>query len=116
MPERMNENGATFNAGVLADYVVETDMELRYIRVSEGFCKILGYDRWELLGKRVAEITAPHTNNISVIFELFLRNRYMYGIWVFVSRSGTTKIFVRYEARLRFNGIECTMELIGGGA
>jgi PAS domain S-box-containing protein len=111
-----DENGAAFNAGVLADYIVETDMELRYTRVSEGFCKILGYDRRELLGKRVAEITAPQTNNISVIFELFLRNSYMHGIWVFVNHSGNTKIFVRYEARLRSNLIECTMELIGGGA
>ena len=38
----------------------------------------------------------------------------MHGIWVFVSRSGTMKIFVRYEARLGINGIECNMELIGG--
>jgi PAS domain-containing protein len=60
MPGRINEHrdGATLDAGVLADYVVETDMHLRYTHVSEGFCKILGYDRWELLGKRVADITA----------------------------------------------------------
>jgi hypothetical protein len=38
----------------------------------------------------------------------------MHGIWVFVNHSGNTKIFVRYEARLRSNSIECTMELIGG--
>ena len=47
MPEGMNEkaHGGPLDAGVLADYVVETDMQLRYTNVSEGFCKILGYDR-----------------------------------------------------------------------
>jgi PAS domain S-box-containing protein len=113
---KADESDAAFSAGVLPDYIVETDLDLRYTNVSEGFCKILGYDRRELLGKRVADITAPRTNNISVVFELFLRNSYMHGIWVFVNHSGNTKIFVRYEARLRSNLIECTMELIGGGA
>jgi PAS domain S-box-containing protein len=92
-------------------------MERRYTEVSSGFCKILGYGRQELIGKRVDEITAPHTNDIPVIFDLFLKNRYMHGIWIFLNRPGNTKILVRYEARLVSDvHIECTMELIGAGA
>jgi hypothetical protein len=66
--------------------------------LSGDFCKVLGYSRKELIGKRFDAITAPNTNNTSVVFELFLRNRYMHGIWIFLDRSRSTKILVRYEA------------------
>ena len=106
-----------YDAHVLPDYSVQVDMKRRCTEVSTGFCKILGYEREELIGKRIDEITASRTNNVSVIFDLLLKNRYMHGIWIFLNRSGSAKILVRYEARLvsAFR-IECTMELIGAGA
>jgi PAS domain-containing protein len=116
-PGNVDKTAQVSRAGVLPDYAVETDMERRYTEVSEGFCKVLGYTRRELIGKRVDEITAPRSNDIQVVFELFLKCSYMHGIWIFLNRAQNLKIFVRYEAWLRSDlTIECTMELIGGGA
>lgn len=106
-----------FDAHVFPDYTVQVDMNRKYVEVSDAFCNLLGYSRKELIGKRFDEVTAPRTNEIAVVFELFLRNRYMHGIWILLNRSHTTRIIVRYEAWLRPDSlIECKMELLGAGA
>ena len=111
------EEYSDFHAHVLPDFIVSVDKNRKYLDVSDDFCKILGYSRGELIGKRFDEITAPGTNNIAVVFGLFLRIRYMHGIWIFLDRSRTTKILVRYEAWLLLDSrIECKMELLGAGA
>jgi len=113
-----NVSGKTpeFSARVVPDYTVQVNVDREYTDVSDGFCKLLGYKRDELIGKRFDIVTAPRTNDIPVVFELFLRTRYMHGIWIFVNRSGT-RILVRYEAWFRSDSqIECNMELLGAGA
>jgi|SRR5690348_14809714 PAS domain S-box-containing protein len=105
-----------FDARILPDYSVEVDTNRRYKEVSDSFCKLLGYRREELIGKRFDVVTAPRTNDIPIVFELFIRLGYMHGIWIFVHRSGT-RILVRYEAWLRPDQqIKCNMELLGAGA
>lgn len=105
-----------FNARVLPDYTVVVDSDRRYIEVSDGFCNVLGYRKEQLIGKRFDTVTAPRTNDIPIVFELFMRLGYMHGIWILVHRTGT-RILVRYEAWLRpDHQIECNMELLGGGA
>jgi hypothetical protein len=42
---KADESDAAFSAGVLPDYIEETNLELRYTNVSEGFCKTLGYEQ-----------------------------------------------------------------------
>lgn len=105
-----------FNARVLPDYSVEVDPDRKYTEVSDGFCKLLGYRREELIGTKFDMVTAPRTNDIPIVFELFMRLGYMHGIWILVHRTGT-RILVRYEAWLRpDHQIECIMELLGAGA
>jgi PAS domain S-box-containing protein len=60
-----------FDAQVLPDFTAQVDEKRKFVAVSDGFCKLLGYTREELIGKRCDEITAPRTNNIPVVFELF---------------------------------------------
>ena len=104
------------SAKVLPEYVVVVDSSRRYVEVSPAFCKLLGYNESELLGKPYDNFTAPGTNNIHTIMELFLKSGYMHGIWVFAHRTGT-KIFVRYESFIRLDGLyESHMELLGAGA
>ena len=104
------------NAQVLPDYTALVDTHRTFIEVSDSFCKLLGYDRNDLIGKRYDIVTAPRTNDIPVVFELFMKSGYMHGIWILVHRSGT-RMLVRYEARLRIDGlIESNMELLGAGA
>jgi len=106
-----------FDAHVLPDYSAELDLNRRYLVVSDGLCKVLDYSREELIGKQLDEITAPRTNTIPVTFELFLRNHYMHGVWIFVNHSRNVKLFMRYEAWLRSDSrVEWNMELIGAGA
>lgn len=105
------------SAKILPDFFVRADMNRRYTEVSEGFCKVLGYRRADLIGKRVDDVTAPNTNDIEVVFGLFVQMRYMHGIWIFLHRSGTTRILTRYETTLVSDSqIDCKMELIGAGA
>jgi PAS domain S-box-containing protein len=107
---------ASLDAHVQPEYSVVVNSDRKYTEVSDSFCKLLGYRREELLGKRYDEFTAPGTNDIPVVLELFLKSGYMHGIWVLVHRSGT-KILVRYEAWIRPDGqYQGHMELLGAGA
>ena len=77
---------------------------------------MLGYTAEQLVGRSYDEFTVPRTCNIPSVLQLFQKNGYMEGIWVFANRSGT-KLFVRYEAVLREDGLyETRMELLGAGA
>ena len=103
-------------AHVRPQYVAIVDANRRYADVSDSFCKLLGYPRQELIGKKYDEFTAPGTTDIPVVFDLFVKTGYMHGIWVLVNRSGT-HLLVRYEAWRRSDGlIEGQMELLGAGA
>lgn len=97
------------------DYVTIVDYDRRYIEVSTDFCKLVGYDREELLGTRYDELTASNTNNIEIVFSLFAKLGYMHGLWMLVSRQGT-RILVRYESWIRSDElIEAHMEVLGAG-
>jgi PAS domain S-box-containing protein len=103
-------------AGVLPEYTALVDRNRKYVEVSDSFCKLLGYDRNELIGKKYDDLTAPRTNNIQTIFDLFMKSGYMHGIWILMHRRGT-RILVRYEAWIRPDGLtESQMELLGAGA
>lgn len=101
---------------VLPDYTTVVNKSRRYIEVSDSFCKLLGYTREELIGRKYDDFTAPRTNDIPVVLELFIATGYMHGLWVLVHRTGT-KILVRYESWIRPDGTyQCCMELLGAGA
>jgi PAS domain S-box-containing protein len=107
---------ATRRADVLPEYTTVIDRNRKYIQVSDSFCKLLGYQRGELIGRKYDDVTAPRTNNIPTVYDLFMKSGYMHGIWILVHRSGT-RILVRYESRLHPDGfIESQMELLGAGA
>jgi PAS domain S-box-containing protein len=101
------------NAGhVAAQYTALVDSERNYVRVSDSFCKLLGYAAEELIGKKYDYFTDSRSNDIPTIYNLFKELGYMHGLWVFVHRTGT-KILVRYEAWLRPDScIEANMELV----
>jgi PAS domain S-box-containing protein len=97
------------------DYMTVVDLDRRYVQVSDDFCKLVGYEREALIGKRYDELSAPETNDIPTVFNLFCQLEYMHGLWMLVSRSGT-RILVRYESWLRADKlIEGHMQLVGAG-
>jgi PAS domain S-box-containing protein len=104
------------SADVLPEYTALVDRNRKYVQVSDSFCKLLGYQREELIGRKYDDLTAPRTNNVQTVFDLFMKSGYMHGIWILVHRRGT-RILVRYEAWLRPDGLtESQMELLGAGA
>lgn len=118
VPERNSGRfpSASRGAEVLAEYTTVVDRKRKYVEVSDSFCKLLGYQREELIGRKYDDLTAPRTNDVQTVFDLFMKSGYMHGIWILVHRRGT-RILVRYEARLRLDGfIESQMELLGAGA
>lgn len=108
-------NTSTSRSKVKPDYTTVVDSDRRYVEVSDSFCKLVGYRREDLIGKRYDDLSAPNTNDIPVIFDLFIRLRYMHGLWMLVSRNGA-RILVRYESWLRPDSlIQGNMEVIGAG-
>jgi PAS domain S-box-containing protein len=104
-----------FSLHVAPDYTTVVDTEHRYIQVSDSFCRLVGYRREDLIGKKYDEISAPGTNDIPAVFSLFMRDGYMHGLWMLVHRTGT-RILVRYDAWIRSDSkIESNMELVAAG-
>lgn len=88
------------------------DLDRRYVYVSDEFCKLVGYSREELVGTRYDDLTAPDTNDLRTVFNLFCQLEYMHGLWMLVARSGA-RILVRYESWLRPDRlIEGRMQLV----
>ena len=103
-------------ARVFPEYVAVVNERRRFVNVSPSFCKLLGYSEEELLGHTLDEFTVPGTNHIPILWQLFIANQYLQGIWVFQHRRGT-KLFVRFEAFAREDELhEARMQLLGAGA
>jgi PAS domain S-box-containing protein len=97
---------------VAPQYSTVVDSDRNYVRVSDSFCKLLGYSAEELIGQKYDYVTASNTNDILTVFNLFNQLGYMHGLWMLVHRTGT-QILVRYEAWLREDScIESNMELV----
>ena len=109
------QNASPSQFKVKPDYTTVVDCDRRYVEVSGGFCKLVGYQRQDLIGRQYDDLSAPNTNDIPVIFDLFMRLRYMHGLWMLVSRNGA-RILVRYESWLRPDAlIQGNVEVIGAG-
>ena len=53
------------------DDVTVVDLDRRYVHVSDEFCRLVGFERQELIGKRYDDLSAPETNDIPTVFNLF---------------------------------------------
>ena len=107
-----SEAEVQFGLHVAPDFTTLVDADRRYVEVSDSFCRLVGYRREDLIGKRYDEISASGTNDIPTVFRLFIKNGYMHGLWMLIHRRGTP-ILVRYEAWVRPDcQIQSNMELV----
>ena len=112
---RESKNDQSFPLILVPDYTTVVDLDRRYVEVSDDFCKLVGHQREELIGKRWDDLSAPDTIDIPTVFNLFCQLEYMHGLWMLVARSGT-RILVRYESWLRSDKlIEGRMQVVGAG-
>jgi PAS domain S-box-containing protein len=86
-----------------------------YLEVSDGFCRLLGYSREELLRMKLEDLAAPGTADITTTFNPSKDTGCAHGLWLLVSREGT-RILVKYESRVRIDlSMQTQLELIGAG-
>ena len=88
----------------------------RYVEVSDGFCRLVGYSRAELLRMKLEDLAAPGTADITTAFNPSKATGCAHGLWLLVSREGT-RVLVRYESRIRSDDLlmQTQLELIGAG-
>jgi PAS domain S-box-containing protein len=114
MREEFSANSSSL-CEVKPEFVTVVDSDRRFVQVSDSFCHLLGYRREELIGKPYDDVTAPNTNDIQTVFNLFAKLGYMHGLWMLASRRGT-HVLVRYESWIRPDSyIEVHMEAVGAG-
>jgi PAS domain S-box-containing protein len=93
--------------------LVGTDNSFK--EVSDGFCRLVGYSRAELLWMKLEDLAAPGTADITTAFNPSKATGCAHGLWLLVSREGT-RILVRYESRVRSDLLmQSQLELIGAG-
>ena len=86
-----------------------------YVEVSEGFCRLVGYSRAELLWMKLEDLAAPGTADITTAFNPSKATGCAHGLWLLVSRE-KTRILVRYDLRIRNDSLlQIHLELIGAG-
>ena len=82
------------------EYVAFVNANRQYVAVTEGVCKLLGYGRAELIGKRIDEITAPEiVETVPTRFQQYVKQGSLQGEFVLIGRDGR-RIPIWYDARV----------------
>jgi PAS domain-containing protein len=87
-----------------AEFVVFTDPSRRYLDCTDGVCRLLGYDRSEMLARSIENVSF-HDGEVSKLFAEYLRRGKMEGEYVLRHKDGKP-IPIRYRAFVFADG--CT--------
>lgn len=87
-----------------AEFAVFTDSSRRYVDCTDGVCRLLGYERSELLARTIDNVSF-HDNEVSKLFAEYLHRGRMDGEYVLRHKSGTP-VPIRYRAFVFSDG--CT--------
>jgi PAS domain S-box-containing protein len=80
------------------EYVVYVDQSRRYVAVSDGVCKLLGYTREQLLGKKIEDITPPEARSeVAREFHQYLHYSALLGEYILLAADGR-RIPIRYKS------------------
>ena len=67
---------------------VELDLQGKFTRVSEEFCRLVGYERRELLGQPIDRVTVSATVNVPQHLGAVFHFGSFHSLWMFVDRGG----------------------------
>jgi PAS domain S-box-containing protein len=70
------------------DRVVFVDQSRRYIEASPKACELIGYERLELLGKRIEDVSAPDSEFVKKKFEQYVADGKQDGVFVLKHKNG----------------------------
>jgi PAS domain-containing protein len=79
-----------------AEFVVFTDASRRYVDCTDGVCRLLGYDRAEILAQTIDDVSF-HGSEVSKLFAEYLQRGQMNGEYVLRHKNGAP-IPIRYRA------------------
>jgi PAS domain S-box-containing protein len=79
-----------------AEFVVFTDPSRRYVDCTDGVCRLLGYQRSEMLARSIENVSF-HDGEVSKLFAEYLRRGRMDGEFVLRHKDGNP-IPIRYRA------------------
>ena len=79
-----------------AEFVVFTDPSRRYLDCTDGVCRLLGYERSEMLARTIENVSF-HDREVSKLFAEYLRRGKMDGDFVLRHKDGDP-IPIRYRA------------------
>ena len=95
----LTEESSAFSS----DYIAVVDTKRRYIDVSDGVCKLVGYSREELLRMTIDALTHPSISNAPELFEQYVRDGFQEGKFVLKHKSGAA-VPIRYRAKILKDG------------
>ena len=78
---------------------VEVDANRCYVAVNDAACELLGYTREEFLNLRIDDISFPSGAHVFPLFEKFVEDGSMRGIFALRRKSGEG-IMVRFESEV----------------
>lgn len=87
-----------------AEFAVFTDSSRHYVDCTDGVCRLLGYDRSELLVRTIDNVSF-HDKEVSKLFAEYLQRGRMDGEYVLRHKSGAP-VPIRYRAFVFSDG--CT--------
>jgi len=116
IPDTTPEQNHSPESEVCFPCTVVTGKDNRYIEVSDGFCKLVGYNREQLLQMKLDDLATPGTAGIIATYNPSKTAGRAHGLWLLVTRE-RTRVLVRYNSRLRNDDflIQSQLELIGVG-
>ncbi|HEX6879787.1 MAG TPA: PAS domain S-box protein [Terriglobales bacterium] len=69
-------------------HVVFVDSDRRYVEATQQACDLIGYRRAELLGKRIEDVAATDTQEVTAQFAKYLKDGSQEGVFVLRHKSG----------------------------
>ena len=88
---------------VRSRYFLFVDSERRYVHASQAVCSLLGYERRDLLGMRIEDLTYPGSADAATLFARYLRDGSQVGAYTLRHRSGRP-VRMNYRARVLPDG------------
>jgi PAS domain S-box-containing protein len=79
------------------DCVVFVDQDRRYVEASVKACELIGYERTELIGKRIDDVSAPDSDSVQRQFDQYVKDKEQEGVFVLKHKNGRT-VPIRYLA------------------
>ena len=79
------------------------DRDRRYVHASDAACALVGYERADLLGMRIDDLTYPGSAKPELMFVRYLRDGSQVGQYVLRHKAGQP-VRVRYRARVLPDG------------